>query len=708
MAAHPSRDGAAAWLLALTLFFAVALGVPGTSMLQDTFKSAGVGFGALFAALAFFLARRRGEGPVQWHAVLLLPLLLVAHALSSMAWSHAYLAGVEAVRWFVFALVAWLALNTFSRERLPLLAACVHAAAVAASAWAALQFWFGFDLFAQRAQPASTFGNRNFFAEFAVCTLPFGLLVLARARTSAQVFLQAAGIGLVVVAVLMTGTRSALLALWLQVLVVLPLLAWRCRAQLPWSGWSGRWRALGTGAFAGTVLLLVLVPSVNPRILADGHGASPLLRGAARTLSIGLQDPSLNLRIEMWRATLDAIRDRPLAGLGAGAWENEIPRYLPQGAQLETDYYAHNEPLQLAAEYGLAGWAVLLLLAAYLLQAAWRTWRDDGALAQAERPWRAGLLAALLALMIVSTAGFPWRLAATGALFALCLGALAASDARLGYRGLQLRAWNTRPAAAYAGMALTAVALGLAALVTQRAAESERKLLAAVRTARAISAAGDPDHPRHAAARAEVLRLVREGSALNPHYRKLTPQVADELARWGDWRNAIPIWEGVLASRPNVVAILTNTARGYASLGQMDRTTEYLERARRLQPRAASVHSLEVVLLARSGQEGLALQKAREALAAGIADHDLVNAAFLLSWRAGNIPQALRLLDQRMTHWPETRALGLVQMGLIHAAALNDPRTAMLRFSEGLALATPAERPALREQIPPHLRMHLP
>ena len=43
------------------------------------------------------------------------------------------------------------------------------------------------------------------------------------------------------------------------------------------------------------------------------------------------------------------------AGLGAGAWENRIPLYQADGAQLETDYYVHNEFLQLVAEYGLVG-----------------------------------------------------------------------------------------------------------------------------------------------------------------------------------------------------------------------------------------------------------------------------------------------------------------------------------------------------------------
>ena len=54
-----------------------------------------------------------------------------------------------------------------------------------ASLWAALQFWVDFRFFPQGPNPASTFVNRNFFAEFAVCTLPFSALLLARARQSA-------------------------------------------------------------------------------------------------------------------------------------------------------------------------------------------------------------------------------------------------------------------------------------------------------------------------------------------------------------------------------------------------------------------------------------------------------------------------------------------------------------------------------------------
>src|SRR5687767_4296704 len=160
-----AEGGSTVAIFALMMFLAPALGVPNEEMLQDTLKSIVVSFAVLGAALLFLWAQRGRRDALRWHAVMWLPLLLMAYALGSMAWSHTYLAGVEAIRWFIFALLAWLGINSLSRDSLPMLAWGVHAGAVVASLWAALQFWTNFGLFPQGPHPASTFVNRNFFAE---------------------------------------------------------------------------------------------------------------------------------------------------------------------------------------------------------------------------------------------------------------------------------------------------------------------------------------------------------------------------------------------------------------------------------------------------------------------------------------------------------------------------------------------------------------
>ena len=697
----------APWLLSLMLLLAPAAGVPSEDMLQDTLKSAIVAFCALAAALAFFVDQRRRREPLRWHAVLWVPLLLLAYALESMLWSHVYLAGVEAVRWFLFALIAWLALNTFTRERLHWLAWCAHGGAVLASVWAAWQFWGALALFPQGPQPASTFVNRNFFAEFAVCTLPFGALLLARARKPWQVGGLAVSLGFVVTALLMTGTRSALVATAL-LLVVLAIAAWRCRQQLALAQWPASVRALALAGLFGTVLVLGNVPGGNPEIVGEGYGTTPIARGLHRAQSITPGDHSLGLRMEMWRATLRAIAAHPLEGLGAGAWENEIPRYEDGGAQIETDYYVHNEFLQLVAEDGVVGWIALLALAAWLLRGTGRTWREQGEVADAERPWRAAFLASLLALLVVSSIGFPWRLAATGALFALCMGGLAGSDARLAAAsGTPMRTIPWSPMLSKAALAATAACLALAGYITQQAQAAERDLVRAARLALAISRSGDPRNPRFDPAKQQVLQLVRAGIAINPHYRKITPLVADEFARWGDWGNAVWIWESVLASRPNVVVILTNAARGHDMLGQREQAFDAMERARAIQPRAPAVRSLEVLMLARAGLEHQAMDKAQASLAEGIADYDLVNTAFVLAVRAKDYPQAKQLLERRMRDWPESRPRGMVQLGQLYDQGFHDPDQALVAFREGLASASARERLVLLEEVPSHYRAQL-
>jgi O-antigen ligase len=709
----PARTEAAAGsaapaLLALMLLLAPSLGVPSQAMLQDTLKSIIVAFCTLIAAGVFLWEQRLRQQPLHWHGVLWLPLLLMAYALGSMAWSHAFLGGVEAVRWFLFALIGWLVLNTLGRERLPLLAACIHGGALVATSWGMLQFWIGFDLFPQGPNPASTFVNRNFFAEFLVCALPFGALLLARARRPAVAVLLAASLGLLVTAILMTGTRSALIAMWMQLVVVLPLIAWRCRRQLAFAGWTRRLQATALAVIVGTVLLLGSIPSGNRILLEEGYGATALARGLHRAGSIQPGDPSLNLRMVMWRATLNAIQARPLSGLGAGAWESEIPLYQEEGAQLETDYYVHNEFLQLVAEYGIVGWIFLLALLAYLVLAAWRSWGGADAQSEAERPWRAVFLCSLLALLVVSSIGFPWRLAATGALFAVCLGGLAGSDARLGFtRPLLARPLPWSPRIAQSALTGVAACLALAVVITDRAAESERKLVRAAQLALGISQSGQPNDPRFDASKAELLQLVREGIAINPHYRKITPIVADELARWGDWADATWIWESVLGSRPYIVAILTNAARGHDAMGHQAQALAYLERARRLQPRAPAVRGLEVLLLARMGQERKAMQRAQEALEAGVVDYELLDAYFILAWRAQDWTLAEQLLQLRMREWPESRARGLVQLGLVYNEGAHDRARALAAFQLALKVASPQERDALLQQVPAEFRAQL-
>ena len=276
-------------LLALMMFLAPALGVPNELMLQDTLKSIVVSFAVLAAALFFFWNQRNRDTALRWHALVWLPLMLTLYALGSMVWSHTYLGGVEAIRWFIFTLIVWLGLNTLDRERMPLLAWGIHTGAFVASLWTALQFWTDMSFFPQGPNPASTFVNRNFFAEFLVCTLPISVWLLVRARNSATVALLAFSLGFNLVAMFMTGTRSALLAL-LALALVTPVILWRFRGQLAFKGWESGTRILAAGVLLISVLGLGLISTGNPKLIEEnrleGRGLNALERSFARAKSM--------------------------------------------------------------------------------------------------------------------------------------------------------------------------------------------------------------------------------------------------------------------------------------------------------------------------------------------------------------------------------------------------------------------------------------
>lgn len=697
-------------LLALMIFLAPAIGSPYEELLQDTLKSMVVSLTAVSAGLLFFWRQRQRALALRWHAVMWLPLALTGYAALSMAWSHTYLAAVEAIRWFVFSLLLWLGLNTLSRRRLPWVFEAIHWGAVVASVWAALQFWFDSTLWPQGPNPGSTFVNRNFFAEFVVCTLPFSFWLLAQARRSPRIAMLALTLGFNVVALMMTGTRGALSAFWLLLLLVLPAIAVHYRRQFAFSGWSAGRRLLAGSVFLASVVGLGSIGSDNPKILADS-GASHLTafdRALHRTASISPNDFSLGVRVVMWQATARMISSHPLAGVGAGAWEAKLPLYQTEGAQLETDYYAHNEFLQVLAEYGLVGWLFVLGLLSYLAHALWAMLRNRSAEALAEAPERMAALASLLALLIVSNIGFPWRLASTGALFALSLALLAASDARLqAARATGPSRLPWRPIYSQALAALLALCLALTLYISQQAAAAESKIVSAVKMALSISQSGDYANPEWRQTKQTLMLLVQEGVAINPHYRKITPMVADEMAKWGDWADAVWVWESVARSRPYVVGILLNIARGYAQLNDYDKALEYLARAERIQPRAAGVRSLKVIIDTRIGREAEALALSRQYLGEGTYDADLLNAAYVLALRAGDIDMAVTSLQLRLQSFPALTSDSLMKLGDLYAGPKNEPDKALAAYRGALASATPAEQAALLSKVPQRYRSQL-
>lgn len=704
-----ATDGAAASILAWTLFLLPALGVPSELVLQDTLKSAVLAFGTLLAALAWVWQQRSHPPPLRWHPLLTLPLALLLYALGSMLWSHAYLAGVEAIRWFVFSLLLGLGIQVLNRDTLPKLLWGLHAGVTVACVWAALQFWFGLTWFPQAALPASTFANRNFFAEYAVAALPLSVWLLVRLKASRWVAWVALSLAFNGVAILMTGTRSALIALCVMV-PVLVLVLIRMRAQLAYPGWGRSQQVVVSVTLLLGVAVLGSLPTDNPKILQEGRGATALQRSFQRTASMAqgteYTQGSFSVRSTMWLATARMMVANPVAGVGAGAWEVQIPLYQRNDTTMETDYYTHNEFLQLLSEYGLVvGGLVLAFLAATLILAAQAVWASMKAAshrqASAQAP-RAFALCSLAALMVVSAAGFPWHLAGCTALAAVALTIVVGRDFQEAASGNTVqRAIRFSHHWVFPSVTALAGCLLLAVHITWQAQRTERHLVQAIVWANAYGKAQRSGAANTDDLKAQALHAAAQGIALNPHYRKLTAEVAEPFAAHGDWKNAVWILESVAASRPHVAGLWTGIATGYAALGNAVKADQAWAQVQRLKPDALSTVTLRAAVLAQTGRATQAVNLLTRQLDAQAYDLDMLQTGYAIGYKTQHWALAIRSLELRNAAWPALAADGFMRLGKLYAEPqVQDTAKALEAFKSGLATVPAEERANYISQVP--------
>jgi len=609
-------------------------------------------------------------------------------------------------------MLMWLGLNTLTRQNLPLLLWGIHGGVVAASMWAAAQFWFDLSLFPQAAAPASTFVNRNFFAEYAVSVLPFSICLLVSLRQSRCLPWMALSVAFNTVALLMTGTRSALLAL-LVLLPVMALILIRHRKQLAFAHWNKYTQTLVGLALVAGVFGLGSIPSGSPQIIQADMGTTALERSFLRAASMAdskeYTERSFSVRSQMWMATARMMMAHPWTGVGAGAWEVQIPLYQRAYTVLETDYYAHNEYLQLLSEYGaVVGGLGLAFLLAYLAHTAGNTFQLAGK-AALEAPARAVLLTSLLALLMVSNAGFPWHLSGCGALLALGLGALAASDARLTPK--TARPLNTLllPSSQAQIMVFILLSgLALAVYITWQAVQAERRLVHAIHLGtflgQQLPAPARPEAER----KTDMLRSLREGIAINPHYRKFTAIAAEKLSASGDYANAAWVLESVAASRPHVPALWYGLAMNYAQLGKHERANAAFQQVQRLKPDAIDTMTLKVTLLSKAGHDDQAIALVNQLLDAKKFDFEFLQTGYALGLKTQNQALAVRALELFNQTWPVHAADTYFRLGSVYANAVTpDDAKALAAFRLGLAAVTAGGKANYIQQLPERFRKQL-
>jgi O-antigen ligase len=326
-------------------------------------------------------------------------------------WRRFGLLSETALVLFVLLAAGWLAAD-LGRIRM-LLRATVASGAVAACYGIAQ--YFGWDplLPAQAYQvgegvltivrPPGTLGHADYFAAWLVIVVFFGL-ALARLETAPFWRIAAvAAAGLAAIAILLSGTRAALLGVAVGGVVL--LLTRRQRIGI---------RAGVAGLACAAGLALFFLSPAGLKLRARLHWSLEDARGGARLL--------------LWRDSLSMSVQRPLTGFGPETFATEFPRF--ESAELAAaypDFYhesPHNMFLDALTAEGAGGLLVLAALCGLGAMGAIRTCRLGNPLGPPLAAALAGVLVAqqftvflvatalyfhLLVALLVVTAWSPWK-----------------------------------------------------------------------------------------------------------------------------------------------------------------------------------------------------------------------------------------------------------------------------------------------------------
>ena len=177
-----------------------------------------------------------------------------------------------------------------------------------------------------------------------------------------------------------------------------------------------------------SLLVLALLAGKRARLTALGVLAAGLLAllplfGTARLTSLVTRQGTTLLRLKLWEAAWDMVRDHPLFGVGLDNFLYQYPRYIrPEALDEPNLSHPHNFVLDFWLRLGLPGLFTFIWLQIHFFRQAFRAWREcsDPAL----RALTIGLLAGMadmLAHGLIDASFFVIELAG---IFALSLGFL--------------------------------------------------------------------------------------------------------------------------------------------------------------------------------------------------------------------------------------------------------------------------------------------
>lgn len=298
--------------------------------------------------------------------------------------------------------------------------------------------------------------------------------------------------------------------------------------------------------------------------------------------SLTLGDPTIGGRTLMWSGTIEMIKQHPWWGTGMGSWQ-WLYQKVKDYHLLSFPEYTHNDYLNLASDYGLVGF--LLMLVVFVLFYAHAIQIVRTSQSSEDRAFAAGSIAGVTAILFHSWFDFNLHIFGNS-VFLACIMGLTSGIPRNSNKAMETRLWVRW--LRFASIVGALVVLTHLYLPTLRA----------YRTAKAGDAA------KFDLAYDEALSLYTRSAEIDPRYPKPYIQAGDIYRDQLAWRlgpgkarerrelaeKAVASYERALSLNPYRSDVWLSRGRVFEQIGRLDDALQSYSKAIEVAPVSAYAH----------------------------------------------------------------------------------------------------------------------
>jgi O-antigen ligase/Tfp pilus assembly protein PilF len=252
----------------------------------------------------------------------------------------------------------------------------VYAAGFLTAVIGMCQHFFHIDFIPQAVAPAATFANKNMASQFIVLTFPLGVVWFFLTEKQTDKWLAVSGGILMISFLACTRTRAAWVAVFVELVLMGTLLPFTL-SRLKIRFWNKK------KLFFSLVVLAVILTGMNLGAPGLQHQGKKLVDRVVSIFDTSRQTADISrvenpdLRLAIWRNTIEMVKERPVLGYGLGNHKIYYPKYHSQVVRENTfsethqPSHVHNDFLQLLSETGVVGaMAAILVFFLFFVMAA--------------------------------------------------------------------------------------------------------------------------------------------------------------------------------------------------------------------------------------------------------------------------------------------------------------------------------------------------